>query len=132
MKIIIQDAIQSVPYDKEATLLIGTHKQVFKVLRDRRGIVTNFGGSLDNLGDFIRDYIKTPKAPSRQKASNLRVGAIYAIKRKNGFEISKLRSVAKGDFGVFQTHEKAPYSAKASRVYLANKEEVAAYLAIPA
>lgn len=65
---------------------------------------------------------------SRQKPQALRPGSLYAVKRKRGYQIARLRSVAHKDFLVFSRHEK-PFVARREQVALADKEEVQSYLA---
>lgn len=64
----------------------------------------------------------------RQKPQALRPGSLYAVKRKRGYQIARLRSSAHKDFLVFSRHDK-PFIARREQVALADKEEVQAYLA---
>ena len=58
----------------------------------------------------------------------LRPGSLYAVKRKGGFEVTRLRKVAHDDYSVFQTHAERPFLARFKQVFLANPSEVEAYL----
>jgi hypothetical protein len=78
----------------------------------------------DNRGRFVSPK---PQATKRQKPFALKRGALYAVKRKRGFQIAHLRNVGYGDVLVFSRHDK-PFVAKRDRVYLAESNEVSEYL----
>lgn len=66
----------------------------------------------------------------RERPVCLRNGALYAVKRKNGYVTARLH-VGRGDYLVFQVHKKRPFVAAQKQVFYANDEEVKAYLSDP-
>lgn len=78
--------------------------------------------------DILGRFLGTTPQVVREKPTVLRNGSLYAIKRKHGTTIARLRKPAHEDYLVFSEHDKRPFLARKKQVRLADAAEVKAYL----